>query len=377
MSRCRGCRSRGLTPVLDLGLVPAQDFFPPATDPVAPEESSHPLAMAMCTACGLAQLADDDTVTDEPRGVEPQALQRQAVNAVARVAAAHLLRGSTVREFGSPHGGTWLPLLAERGFTEAEVADVVLDSFGLMHEPDQFNAFTRRALATAKDGVLLVQYHSLATIVGKRQWNALRHGHYAYYSTTALLGLLEQVGMSAVDAWEFDLYGGTVLIAARHGRTAPPASVRRILAGEKAITDPAAVARLHQATDTHRRRLREWLEHQAAQGRRVFAYGAASRAVALFALAGVTRRLIAAVADASPAKQGRRMPGTDVPIIAPEDLVAADPDCVLLTLPDLLAEVSAAYPQLTGRWVSDDRFMASELTNTSALQHLDREESRL
>ncbi|MCV7215640.1 transferase [Mycobacterium crocinum] len=377
MSRCRGCRSRGPVPVLDLGRVPAQDFFPAAADPVVPEESSHPLAMVMCTACGLAQLADDDTVTDEPRGVEPQALQRQAVDAVSRVAAAHLLRGETVREFGSPHGGTWLPLLAERGFAPAEVADVVLDSFGLMHEPDQLNAFTRRALATAKDGVLLVQYHSLATIVGKRQWNALRHGHYAYYSTTALLGLLKQVGMSAVEAWEFDLYGGTVLVAARHGHVAPPPSVRRVLAGERASTDLAAVRRLQQAVDTHRQRLRQWLELQAAQRRRVFAYGAASRAVALFALAGVTTELIAAVADASPAKQGRRMPGTDVPIIAPDDLLAADPDCVLLTLPDLLPEVSAGYPQLTGRWVSDDRFMTSEFTNKTAPHHLDREESRL
>ncbi|WP_179467607.1 transferase [Mycolicibacterium vinylchloridicum] len=373
MSRCRGCHSFTVTPVLDLGRVPAQDFFPAATDPVVPEESSHPLTMTLCVSCGLAQLADDDTVTDEPRGVEPRALQLQAVDAVSRVAAAGLLRGATVREFGSPHGGSWLPSLAERGFEEADVADVVLDSFGLMHEPDQRAAFACRAAATAEDGVLLIQYHSLATIVGKNQWNSLRHGHYAYYSMTALLGLLDQAGMGAVDAWEFDLYGGTVLVAARHGFVPPPPAVRRILAGELAITDPAAVDRLQRAADHHRRALRDWLEHQAAQGRRVYAYGAASRAVALFALAGVTSRLVAAVADASRAKQGRRMPGTDVPIIAPSELVAAEPDCVLLTLPDLLDEVSAAYPQLTGRWISDDRFMTDE----PALQSLDREESHL
>jgi hypothetical protein len=345
--------------VLDLGCVPAQDFFPEASDPVASEESSHPLAMDLCTDCGLAQLADDDTVTDEPRAVEPQALRSQAVDAVSRVAAAQLLHGSTVREFGSPHGGSWLPLLAGRGFEEAEVADVVLDSFGLMHEPDQQSAFERRAAATAADGVLLLQYHSLATIVGKSQWNSLRHGHYAYYSTTALLGLLDQAGMSAIDAWEFDLYGGTVLVAAKHGYVTPPASVRGILAGELAITDPTAVGKLQHAANTHRRALRDWLEQEAAQGHRVFAYGAASRAVALFALAGVTRRLVAAVADASGAKQGRRMPGTDVPIIAPSELVAAEPDYVLLTLPDLLEEVAAAYPELTGRWVSDE-FFASD-----------------
>ena len=347
-----------MTRVLDLGSVPAQDFFPDASDPVLPEESSHSLAMDLCTDCGLAQLAEDDTVTDEPRAVEPRALRRQAADAVTRVAEAQWLRGSTVREFGSPHGGSWLPLLAERGFAQAEVADVVLDCFGLMHEPDQQSAFDRRAAATAEGGVLLVQYHSLATIVGKKQWNCLRHGHYGYYSTTAMLGLLERAGMSAVDAWEFDLYGGTVLVAATRGQMPPPESVRRILVDEVGMTEPDVVRTLQDAADGHCRELRAWLERQARDGRRVYGYGAASRAVALFALAGVDRRLVAAVADASSSKQGRRMPGTDIPIIAPDELVAADPDRVVLTLPDLLPEVSDAYPELAGRWVSDERFAA-------------------
>jgi len=342
--------------VLDLGCVPAQDLFPRAADPVAAEESSHPLAMDLCRDCGLAQLAEDDTMTDEVRGVEPLALKRQAADAVRRVADARWLRGSTVREFGSPHGGSWLPLLAERGFVRSDVADVVLDSFGLMHEPDQQDAFARRAAATADGGVLLVQYHSLATIVAKKQWNALRHGHYAYYSMAALLGLLDNAGMSIVDAWHFDLYGGTVLAAAVHGRQSPSESVRRVLEDEAGMTDSVVVAGLQRAADSHCQALRSWLEHQRSVGRRVYAYGAASRAVALFALSGVTRGLVTAVADASTAKQGRRMPGTDVPIISPGELVAADPDCVLLTLPDLLTEVSGAFPELAGRWVSDEHF---------------------
>ena len=52
------------------------------------------------------------------------------------------------------------------------------------------------------------------------------------------------------------------------------------------------------------------------------------------------------------------MPGTDVPIISPEDLVEANPDLVLLTVGDLMAEVSARWPQLDGRWVPDSRFPA-------------------
>jgi asparagine synthetase B (glutamine-hydrolysing) len=141
--------------------------------------------------------------------------------------------------------------------------------------------------------------------------------------------------------------------------------VRRILAGEAGITQPAVLRTLQRAADDHCRALREWLERQADAGRRVYGYGAASRAVALFARAGIDSRLVAAVADASSSKQGRRMPGTDIPIIAPADLVAADPDRVVLTLSDLFPEVSAAYPELTGRWVSDEFFASGAPTDES------------
>ncbi len=356
MTACRGCVESDLRRVLDLEKVPAADHFPDAGEPVRVEEVSHGLAMDVCCGCGLAQLAEDDTVTDEPRGVEPQALKDQALAAVERVAKDGWLRGGTVLEFGSPHGGTWIPLLTERGFTEVTSgADVVLDCFGVMHEPDQRGAFIQRAQATAEDGVLLLQYHSIAAIVGGGQWNALRHGHFAYYSLTTLSRLLAAVGFAIATAWEFDLYGGTVLLAAVRGELEPDESVRRILATEKALrmTRPEGIASLQRSADRHVRSLRCWLEAEKSAGRTVLAYGAASRAVALFSRAGIDSRLIASVADASPAKQGRRMPGTDIKIVSPEELLAAEPDRVLLTLPDLLPEVSARYPQLEDRWVVD------------------------
>jgi hypothetical protein len=356
MMGCRGCGETALVRVLDLGEVPAAKHFPLATDPVHADET-HALAMNLCQACGLAQLAEDDTDTDEPPGLEPQALQDQAAAAIDEVGAAGWLRGNTVLEFGSPHGGTWIQLLTERGFTtRTSHADVVLDSFGIMHEPDQRSAFAQRGRATAPGGVLLLQYHSLATIVEKGQWNALRHGHFAYYSMTALMRLLEAAGMRIVTAWEFDLYGGTVLLAAVHGDAGQPDdSVQRILTTEDAlgITDPAVVGGLQRSADQHIESLLSWLKEEQAAGRTVLAYGAASRAVAVFSRAGIDTELVAAVADASPVKQGRRMPGTAIPIVSPDEFIAAKPDRVLLTLPDLLPEVSARFPELDGRWKVD------------------------
>ncbi len=360
MNSCRACRDPRLARVLDLGVVPAADHFPRADSPVDAEEARHPLAMDLCLRCGLTQLADDDTVADEPRGVEPQALRDQAAAAVDLAATAGWLRGQTVIEFGSPHGGTWMPLLAERGFTglgepDHGTADVVLDCFGIMHEPDQQAAFAQRAAAIAADGVLLLQYHSIAAIITGRQWNALRHGHFAYYSLTALIPLLSAVGLHVHTAWDFDLYGGTQLIAASRGSRRPDATVRRTLAVESAlgITEPSTFTPLQASADEQVTTLRAWLEEETRNGRTVLAYGAASRAVALFSRAGLDSTLVAAVADASPAKQGRRMPGTDIPIISPAELVARAPDHVYLTVPDLQAEVDARHPELNGRWRSD------------------------
>ncbi|MBD8605256.1 transferase [Aeromicrobium sp. CFBP 8757] len=350
---CCACGSDATEVVLDLGSVPVADTFPPVTsDPAA--DPRHPLAMALCRTCGLAQIVHDDTEPEQPLGVEPRALVEQAGRAVAVAADRGWLPGRTVREFPSPHGGTWVPLMTARGHVETSGrASVVLDSFGVMHEPDQRTAWRARAAATDADGVLLVQFHSLAAIVRHSQWASLRHGHAAYYSLTALRRLLADVGMSLVGVESFDLYGGTVLAAARHGEHGPDAGVDAMLADEDAlgVTDAAVVGRLQATVDRDVAGLRSWLEARSAEGRRVLGYGAASVAVAQLGLAGVDASLLGAVADASPGKQGRRMPGTDVPIVSPDDLVASSPDLVLLTLPDLLPELEASYPALAGRWV--------------------------
>jgi hypothetical protein len=358
---CRACGQPAGHLVLDLGEQPACDFFPPFGDPGP--DPVYPLQMWLCSSCGLAQLLADPTVPEEPRGAEPAALVAQAADAVARVTKAGLLpeRG-VVAEYGSPHGGSWLSLLTSRGLVPAgdgRQADVILDCFGLMHAADQRAALAERAARTAPGGVLLLQYHSLNTIVRRGQWNALRHGHFAYYSTTALTAMLAEVGFSPVTAWRFDLYGGTVLLAAGRdadGHGTPDSVVETLLAEEAStgVRDPHAFADLQHQVLTHAKAVHDWLLAQRSAGSAVVGYGAASRTVALLLQAHVDRALLPAVVDASPAKQGLRMPGTDIPVIAPAQLAERRPAAVLLFVPDLMAEVRSAFPEVEaagGRWV--------------------------
>ena len=171
--------------------------------------------------------------------------------------------------------------------------------------------------------------------------------------------MLATVGFSPRTAWQFDLYGGTVLLAAsREGEagTGPDAMVRSLLENDAhlGVRDPGAFAGLQRDVRAHATALHDWLAGERLAGRKVLGYGAASRAVALLCHARVDRELLPAVADASPAKQGLRMPGTDIPVTDPAHLAANRPDAVVLFVPDLLAEVRGSVPEVEaagGRWV--------------------------
>jgi SAM-dependent methyltransferase len=359
---CRSCHRCEGDIVLDLGAQPSSELFPKSNDPGSDEV--FPLRMWLCAACGLAQLADDGDVPEEVVGAEPAALTAQRADAVAELAAAGALPpGGTAAEFPSPHGGTWLELLAGHGFTEVprdQGADLVVDGcFGLMHEADQGAAVRERTAAVRPGGRLVVQFHSLHAIVVGSQWNALRLGHYAYYSTPAMISMLSRAGFTATTARRFPLYGGTVALVAARTDESPAvdaAALDAVVAPELAagVLRPAAVGALQHSVRRTAGSLREMLMAQRAAGRRVYGYAAASRAVSLLRLAALDSTLLTGVADASPGKQDRRMPGTDIPIITPEKLVAAEPDVVLVFVSELVAEAKAALPEISrrgGTWV--------------------------
>lgn len=346
--------------VLDLGEQPSSAFFPLRGAPGP--DARYGLGMWFCPRCRLVQLVSDTTERAESRALEPQALRDQAEQAVADCAAVGLLPSSgRVREFASPHGGSWLGLLLEQGLQPVHAdhqAEVLVDSFGIMHAADQHAAFAERAGALAEGGVWLLQFHSLATILVAGEWNALRHGHFAYYSATALAAALAEFGLVCVRALEYPLYGGTVLLVIRRAcdRDAPGAdleSVRQLLISEAeaGVADATALRVLQGAVTENITSLRAYLTQARRSGRKVLGYGAASRAVAQLVLAGIGPELLPAIADASPGKQGHCLPTSRVPIISVSDLVDAQPDEVLLLLPDLAGELVDDHPQLSGRIV--------------------------
>ena len=140
--------------------------------------------------------------------------------------------------------------------------------------------------------------------------------------------MLAAVGLNPRTAWRFDLYGGTVLLAAAGTPTARwPDEVVLVPRGRRPRRYPrpaTSQACTATRTPTPRHSTTGWPPSDPREST-VLGYGAASRTVALLRKADVDRTLLPAVIDASPAKQGRRMPGTDIPVVAPAQLAEGRP----------------------------------------------------
>ncbi len=358
--RCRFCRSSEGELVLDAGRQPAAKVFPDV-DETTPEEL-YPLRMWMCGQCHLAQLVEDPGTPEEPVGLEPAALVEQGRDAVGRMVEVGILgEGTVFHEYPSPHGGNWTSLMEAVGGRPAEpgeLADICVDNLGLIHAADQAAALAERVARIKDDGVLMFQWPSLQGILETGSWNALRHGHFAYQSTPVMVDELAGLGFGATTAWWFPLYGGSVLLAAQRGGH-PDQSVTDLIAREESIGVLKAdvVRDLQRSADASSDGLRSFIESERAAGRNVWGYGAASRCVALLNRAKIGPELLGQIADGGNAKQGKRTPGSGIPIVAPSDMIAAKPDTVLLFLGDMLDEMRRAMPEIEahgGRWVVAD-----------------------
>ncbi|MGN6127022.1 MAG: hypothetical protein ACTHON_10685 [Humibacter sp.] len=352
--------------VLDLGEQPASDLFPRPSDPTP--DPRYRMRMVFSPVSGLLQLEDDPTTPEEVMGVEPAALVRQAELCVADADAAGLIvRGSRVFHYPSPHGGSWHKQLEPFDLVEVfdGEAELIVDVHGMMHAADQRAAFLERRAHLSDDGVILFMIHNASAIVREGMWNALKNGHFAYYTTPAMVRMADEIDMVAIGAWSYPLYnnGTTMLAFAKKGGkwgSVQADSVTALIEEETAlgVLDPERVTdSLHTALVTSVAAIRGYLDGAKADGLTVAGYGAASRTAALLTSADVTPDDVAMIADASTGKHGRTMPGTRISIVSPDELVAARPDRVLLFISDLLPEVRRAMPGIEengGKWVVVD-----------------------
>ena len=146
-----------------------------------------------------------------------------------------------------------------------------------------------------------------------------------------------------IDVEELPTHGGSLRVYGAHAGDPRPASpaVANTLADEvrHGLETVQTYRELQRKANRIKDDLLSFLIETKRSGKTVAAYGAAAKGNTLLNYAGVRPDLLPFVCDAAEAKQGRFMPGSHIPILAPDVLLRNRPDYLLILPWNIAAEV--------------------------------------
>jgi len=270
-------------------------------------------------------------------GVEPAANVAEAARARGITTEVRFLGAETGREIARRHGR----------------ADLVAGNNVFAHVPD-IRGFAAGLRALVKDdGTVTLEFPHLLRLIERRQYDTIYHEHFSYLSLLTSSRALETAGLRVTDVEELDTHGGSLRVYARPVESAgePSARVKAVLAAEEAAGlhtvsghEGFAPAVLKIKSD-----LLDFLLGAAREGKSVAGYGAPGKGNTLLNHCGIRTDLLSYTVDRSPVKQGKFLPGTHIPIYAPERLAETRADYILV-LPWNLREEISQQLSYVGSW---------------------------
>nr|BDR96082.1 putativer C-methyltransferase [Mycobacterium intracellulare] len=267
-------------------------------------------------------------------GIEPTA---------GTAAAAEALGIPVMREFFGE-------ALGRRLADEGRSADLIAGNNVYAHVPD-INDFTRGLAAALKpEGTVTLEFPHLVPLIEQTQFDTIYHEHSSYLSLTAVASIFAEAGPRVWDVEELPTHGSSLRVYGCHTDAAIVTTERvaALLAREAefGVTRLETYTEFQKRTDRVKDDLVAFLIEQKRAGRRVAAYGAAAKGNTLLNYAGIRPDLLPYVCDAAPSKQGKFLPGSHIPIRAPQALRENSPDYVVILPRNIAQEVRTQLKDL-------------------------------
>lgn len=406
--KCRCCQYNVTKSFVDLGHQPPSNAYLTREQLERPE-TTYPLHAFVCESCWLVQVASHTSASelftddyayfssvstswlDHARRYVEQIVPRLSLgpqSLVVEVASNDGYLLQYIKQAGIPCVGIeptsstaisarqkGIETIEEffgRAFAEAFVGqrgqcDLLIGNNVLAHVPDLNDFVAGVAVALKEDGVATFEFPHLMRLVQGRQFDTIYHEHYSYFSLTTVCNLFERHGLRVFDVDELPTHGGSLRVYATHAKGSQHATsvnVAKIRNVEEGVgmSTPQWYEGFQPIVELIKNDLLEFLLTQKSNGVSVAAYGAAAKGNTLLNFAGVKRDLLPFVCDAAPSKQGKFMPGSHIPIVAPSQIETASPDKVLILPWNIANEIVA---QFSVDLVSDRQFLVAipELRN--------------
>jgi len=247
---------------------------------------------------------------------------------------------------------------ADKLLAEGKGADLLIGNNVLAHVPDLNDFVAGLARLLKPTGTLSLEFPHLLRLIEQVQFDTIYHEHFSYFSLGAAERVLGAHGLELSDVEELPTHGGSLRLSARHcGQAMASTRVaelrnREALAG---LADLAGYRGFAERVAAVKHDLLRFLIEARIAGKHVVGYGAAAKGNTLLNSCGVRGDLLDYVVDVSPHKQGRYLPGSRLPIVAPARLKETKPDYVLILPWNLSEEIrrDAAYiAEWGGRFVT-------------------------
>lgn len=245
--------------------------------------------------------------------------------------------------------------LAEAG----RQADLICANNVLAHVPDINDFVAGFKLLLKPLGTITVEFPHLQRLIAERQFDTIYHEHFSYLSLFVANNVFARHGLRVFDVDRLPTHGGSLRIHACHAEDAsrgPTERLRAALAEEQAagLTDLATYNRFAESVSDVKCQVLEFLIAARRAGKLVAGYGAPAKGNTLLNYCGVGPELLAFTVDRSPHKQGRYLPGVQIPIFGPERILEAKPDYVFIlpwNLEDEIVEQMRAVRDWGGQFV--------------------------
>jgi len=253
------------------------------------------------------------------------------------------------------------------GFFDSKTAKEIVKKWGkasvitatntFPHIPDLQDFIQGLRLTLKPDGVFIAEMHYLLDLLEQGAFDTIYHEHISYWALRPMMHLFEKNEMQIMHVERLPLHHGQlrVFVQPQNEHRADP-SVAEVLETEsvRGIDRPETFRRFARKTRQIKQDLQEMMGRLRSQGKRVVGYGAPAKGNTLLSFLGIGPESLDYIVDRSPLKQGLYTPGAHIPVVAPERLLADQPDYVLLLAWNFVDEIlqqQAEYRERGGKFI--------------------------
>ena len=224
-------------------------------------------------------------------------------------------------------------------------ADLTAANNVLAHVPD-INDFVKGfSILLKENGVATFEFPHLLNLVIKNQFDTIYHEHYSYLSLITVQQIFKRNGLTVFDVEKLSTHGGSLRVYAQRsdtGQHAINSNVDNLIKEEidNKLNTLTFYNGFQEKANKIKNDLLEFLKQARQDNLKVAAYGAAAKGNTILNYAGIHPDLLPYVVDMNPAKEGKYMPGSQIPIVNEEWLKDDKPDYVLILPWNLKDEIT-------------------------------------